>query len=461
MSVNFGFSFPALAQYGGGGNNPFGQLGPTLDMSFVDGATGVTNLNDPNGYTLTTNFITPEYQVAAQYTIWETNVGLVSKTFADIITFTRASSATFVGSNGLIQSATTNTPRFDYDPVTLAAKGLLIEEQRTNLLIRSDDFSAWAQLNVTVTADSTVSPDGTSNADTIALNAGTATKYVGLAATGATVPCVMTVYAKVGTHSFIQLMNTGDSSAFANFDISTGVVGTKGGKVTSSISAAGNGWYRCVAAFDATATITTTFRIYGVDTASSSYGGNATSTGNFFLWGAQLEAGSFATSYIPTVASQVTRAVDYASVNTLSPWFNASSGTFYAETDITGAPNSNRVFEMHDGTENNRLLIYITTFSTKFFGSSAGTGTEAAAASSVPTSGVPFKVAGAFTAGEYAISYNGGTVATAAPAALPIGLSAMALGERRTGAQAINGHLRRVTFYPRRLSNAELVSITS
>lgn len=459
MSVNFGFSFPALAQYGGGGNNPFGQLGPTLDMSFVDGATGVTNLNDPNGYTLTTNFITPEYQVAAQYTIWETNVGLVSKTFADIITFTRASSATFVGSNGLIQSATTNTPRFDYDPVTLAANGLLIEGQRTNLFIRSDDFSAWAQLNVTVTADSTVSPDGTSNADTIALNAGTATKYVGLVATGATVPCVMTVYAKAGTHSFIQLMNTGDSSAFANFDMSTGVVGTKGGKVTSSISAAGNGWYRCVAVFDATATITTTFRVYGAETASSGYGGNTTSTGNFFLWGAQLEAGSFATSYIPTVASQVTRSADAASVNTLSPWYNATEGTIYVETGPTADNTYPTGAVFTDGTTSNNILIQGANPATsqQFYIVSGGAAQVNLATQTF--SSTLTKTAAAYKANDFAYSTQGAAVSTDVAGSVPT-VSQLVIGAERTS-NPFNGTIRRITYYPRRLSNAELQAITA
>ena len=92
---------------------------------------------------------------------------LTNYAFADLITFTRSTTATFVGSNGLIQSAAINAPRFDFDPVTLAPLGFLIEEQRVNLLLYSAEFdnAAWAKTNTTITANATTSPDGTANAD--------------------------------------------------------------------------------------------------------------------------------------------------------------------------------------------------------------------------------------------------------------------------------------------------------
>ena len=367
------------------------------------------------------------------------------------ITFTRSSIATVTNSLGLIQTVQANTPRFDYDPVTLAAKGLLIEEQRTNLLTYSEQFdnAAWTKGDATVTANATTAPDGTTTADKLVENTANAAHFVNQSAGTVGVSETRTIYAKAAERTWLYLGIGAGSTAY--FDLVNGVTGNVVG-ATASISAVGNGWYRC----SLNATRATNSNNV---TATASANGTITYTGDgtsgIFIWGAQLEAGSFATSYIPTVASQVTRSADVASVNTLSPWFNASSGSFYAEADITGAPAGNRLFEVHDGTDNNRLLLYTvnSASSTRF--------TDAVAASSLPTSGVPFKAAGAFTAGEYVVCYNGGTVGTAAPAALPTGLSAMVLGARRTGAQALNGHLRRVTFYPRRLSNAELQALTS
>lgn len=355
-------------------------------------------------------------------------------------------------------------PRFDYDPVTLAAKGLLIEEQRTNLLTYSEYFdnAAWTKGGATISADSASSPDGNNNADRLVEDTSTGDHrtFQGASFTSGTA-YTFSVYAKASGRNLLQLANTMAGGFTSTFDLTAGTI-TNTSSGTATITNAGNGWYRCSVSNTSGFTGVSNNQIRLVDTGTNtSYTGNGTS--GAFIWGAQLEAGSFATSYIPTVASQVTRSADVASVNTLSPWFNASSGSFYAEADITGAPASNRLFEVHDGTDNNRLFTYTvnSSNSTRFHGVAAGASTEAIAASSSPTSGVPFKTAGAFTAGEYAVCYNGGTVATAAPAALPTGLSAMVLGARRSGAQVLNGHLRRLTFYPRRLSNAELQAITA
>ena len=99
---------------------------------------------------------------------------LVNKTFSDIITFTRASTATYFDATGTLQSAAIDDPRLDYDPATLAARGLLIEEQRTNLATYSaalDDALGWApQSGLTVTANAITSPDGTLSAERLASN---------------------------------------------------------------------------------------------------------------------------------------------------------------------------------------------------------------------------------------------------------------------------------------------------
>jgi len=465
MSVGFGFSLPALVQYGGGGNNPFGQLGPTLDLSFVD---GVTDLFDPNGYTLNTDFITPEYQVAAQYTIWETNVGLVSKTFGDIITFTRASTATFTGSNGLIQSAAINAPRFDYDPVTLAAKGLLIEEQRANLLTYSEQFDnvVWSRSNVTITANAIVAPDGNTTADKLEATT-TANSVVSTAVVGAGSASGNTysVYVKKGSgateaNSFVLRNSTTSTnlvSISVNYD--TGAIVQIVGTGSTAVNV-GNGWWRLLMPSASGVSAGDTLTVYAC------FSGGPETAGEFaYIWGAQLEAGAFATSYIPTVASQVTRSADVASVNTLSPWFNATEGTLYAEgsalavtqtTDkIIAALSTTAVsntFELYKQSNVADARLYMAT---------SGVVQADFTFASVFTAGTNAKLAAAYKVNDVAMSANAATVQTDTSATVPT-ITTLGIGSRGIGGGATwGGHIRRITYYPRKLSAAELKAITA
>jgi len=194
-------------------------------------------------------------------------------------------------------------------------------------------------------------------------------------------------------------------------------------------------------------------------------------TSGVYLWGAQLEAGSFATSYIPTLASTVTRSADVASVNTLSPWFNATEGTLFAEFDFIGvnpaSPGVNQgVVCFTDGTgasNNLGLLAYGDGSAARYgfvFSGSSLVAFLGGPASSVNTT---YKSALATKANDFRLVNSGGSVISDTSGAMPTGMNQLILGNLYTTTNLTyqNGHLRRIAYYPRALTTAELQALTA
>ena len=400
---------------------------------------------------------------------------LVSKSFSDIITFTRASTATFFDSAGVLQSAANDVPRFDYNPATLAAQGLLIEESRTNLLTYSEAFDTtpdWGFTGSSITPDAVVAPSGATTGDKLVEDSATSLHYTDQTATTSTSSVfTFSVFAKKGERDIFELRiaDIGFSSgsrAYATFDL-TNVVTLSSGITASDISSAiadiGNGWYRCSLTATLSVSGTTTVAYISLRTSTSllsggqSYLGDGTS--GLFLWGAQLEAGAFPTSYIPTTTTALTRAADVASVNTLSPWFNAAEGTLYVEA----SPQASNVggFNLAElSTDiNNRIGLYkLTSTGNASLAVLNGGAIQASTNSGAWTA--TGKLAGAYATNDFASSLNGSVPATDTTGTLPA-VTTLTLGRRADGANILNGHLRRITYYPRRLSNAELQAITA
>ena len=240
----------------------------------------------------------------------------------DLVTFTRSSTGTYVGADGLIKTAGADEARFDHNPTTGESLGLLVEESMTNLLLRSEeaDSPQWNILNSSITVDPnvTVSPDGSQTADKVkeaTTTGGHAIEFTGFAFQSGTIYTV-SFYAKAAERSrFRVTWPTMFTNRLVFVDISPGGYGviSDGGTVTS-VSPAGNDWFRVVST--STCTTTTTGARVGItliDTGTNvNYTGDGTS--GIYLWGAQLEVGAFPTSYIQTVAATVTRAADVASI---------------------------------------------------------------------------------------------------------------------------------------------------
>ena len=355
--------------------------------------------------------------------------------------------------------------RFDYDPVTLAPRGILIEEQRTNLLLRSEEFdnAAWTKSNSTVTTNAVVAPDGASTGDqliedTATLSHGVTVGFSWVSGTTYTV----SVLVRAAGRNFFQIAFPGAqfSNAFANFDVSSGALGSSNA-ATATITSFGNGWYRCTATATAIASAFTSLGLLiqtsGTASRFGSYTGDGTS--GLYIWGAQLEVGAFATSYIPTVASQVTRTADQASIVApmFAPWYNQTEGTFVVEVD-TFSPTGGFTQAVNDGTANNRIAQALGIVGTSLIVASGVTSFSQSLGSL--TIGTPAKLAVAFKTNDAVSAVNGIIGAVDTSVTLPT-VSRLSLGQNSVNASYLNGHIRRITYYPVRLLDTQLQALTA
>lgn len=357
-------------------------------------------------------------------------------------------------------------PRFDYDPVTLQPRGLLIEEQRTNLVLRSEELNVipWALQNTTVSANTTTSPDGTVDADKLIEDTATSTHYIanGFTPVNATT-YTASVYLKAAERSFAFVGFSGGSMAttFVSVNLSTGAITTAvGTPVSSSSTAVGNGWYRVTISLTSTGTTATNLDIR-ISTdglwANRSYTGNGTS--GIFVWGAQVEAGAFATSYIPTVAAQVTRSADNALIqgSNFSGWYNQSEGTI---STIVNAPKGTVVV----GTGNTfNDTQYLAAASSNNLSIRSGGADVAVITAPISTTAIT-KAAWVYRVNDFRGAVNGTLTNADSSGAVPVDQVRMVIGAASwttSGGNYLNGWIQSVAYYPRRLSNSELQAITA
>lgn len=292
------------------------------------------------------------------------------------VTFTRTTDAThpatYVNSSGVVTSATNNQPRFDYDPVSLVCKGLLIEESRSNIALYSDDFTNWTASTISLSSDATLSPLGT---PAQLLSDGTSNGFhaysaAGFSATGGAT-YTASVYAKAGTAPYIWMSVRSAAGNYAGviFNLATqalttsSTAGTGFSVVSTSVTDAGNGWHRYSYTFVPGATSTVLWVGLSQVTTFTSSGYITTYTGTnktAYVDAVQCEAGAFATSYIPTTTAALTRNADVATMTgtNFSDWFNASEGTYAAQflTQFSGSSSASRYILVADDSSSKRIL---------------------------------------------------------------------------------------------------------
>ena len=406
--------------------------------------------------------------------------------------FTRASTGRFVGSNGLIQSAGTNVARFDHDPVSLACKGLLLEESRTNVALYSGAIvnnSGWFIENATSTVSGT-GPDGNSSyliAESTGAGAHYAVNTGGATSSGATSVVIGTVYTgsifikKVtGSVDWIQIsLGSGGfgTSQYANFNIGNGTVGDSAGLASGTsprIENYGNGWYRCsisVAALSTTSTTANVILAFTQNTSGTtrlpSYLGSPSNSVLACL--CQFETGSFATSYIPTTTASVIRSADVCSISgsDFSGFYNPLEGSF-ATSQIFNAPatitTGQVVFDVNDTTALNRtrfvrsgtngFVIYANTV--------GGTQDVGITGSTAMIAGAVTKLAGCMKANDFTVYLNNvsqgvDTISVVQPAPTTLTIGDVSAGAARA---LMNGTIGSLRYFRKRLPNAKLQALT-
>lgn len=353
-------------------------------------------------------------------------------------------------------------PRFDYDPVTLVPKGMLIEEARTNNFTYSQllNNAYWTRVGMTITEDQVTAPDGTLTADKCEVTSNerefSGPNQIAIFPIGST--AAWSVYTKKGNVSTwpfrVSTIGTAINAYGATFNFDTGTFSGVTSGLTASAVSVGSGWYRLTFVFTVPAAATS------VKIQWRTYVNSTSGVGDFaYFWGAQAEAGSFATSYIPTVASTVIRNADTCTISgsLFNQWFNGTQGTFVVGADslynVSSLTTSR--YLLADTTKNGFILY--TNVNDANIRSYDGTNNLPAAVSNFTSVN---KLASAYGT-DKAVCVNGGAVSTGAYSGTWSSLVGVGIGcATLTGSLYLNGHIRSIQYYPTRLPNSQLQALT-
>ena len=400
------------------------------------------------------------------------------------ITFSRGSTATYYDSTGTLKSAAINVPRFDYNPSTLAARGLLIEEARTNSLVQSANFgTTWVTTSLgSVTIDATASPSGATDADLF--NEGTATSTHAATQTISTTAAAtytISCFLKNISRQWIGLAVSTTTTAYASakFDILNGVLGNTSAAgagysiVSSSITALPSGWYRCSLTFVAGSTsasaVARIFMATDGTTFTASNAGMESYTGTskqIYAWGAQFELGAFATSYIPTTTATVTRSADLATMTgaNLSSWYNQSQGTFVTQVVWEGLRSvaSQRIYALDDGSTANVSNQSATSANALISTITAASSTEVNTQTPAITfvANTVYKISIAYATNNTVAAANGTIGTTDTVCVMPSTLSNFRFAGTTTTAVS-NIWFASLNYYPTRLPDSTLQALTT
>jgi len=384
--------------------------------------------------------------------------------------FSRASSATRVNENGLIETVGLNVPRIDYSDG--GCPSLLLEPQRTNLVTYSEDLDDvyWTKSEATITSDATSSPVYNVDADKIVESSATNRHYIGRGGITKTASSTVTFsgYVKPNgrEHFTVRLYDSGSAFCYIGFDASNGNMTTPNNagytNVSSTMTEVGNGWYRFT--FTATTSSFTTIEtnIYlatSLVNINQNYLGDGTS--GIYVIGLQLEQGSYPTSYIPTSGSTSTRNIETCNgagnVNT----FNDSEGVLFAEISALADDGGFRVLSLNDTGTDNRVYFEYSSVSNRIRAVIQNSlGNQAILSHIVSDVSEVNKLAVKYKENDFALWVNGIEVDTDDNGSILVGLNKLSF-DRGDGLFDFFGNTKQIQYFDTALTDQELQELTT
>jgi hypothetical protein len=382
-----------------------------------------------------------------------------------------------VNANGFIESVASGVPRLDYytSGGTAGCPALLVEPQRQNLILESAFVSGWLTANgATASASVATSPENQNTAAQLNVSGAIfSTIYKNLSLVSGTVYTV-SLFAKKNTKDWIYFINLIGSGTSVWFNIASGTIGNTGaGTSNVAIEDYGNVWYRC--RWTQTAAIGSG-NIFQVGATDANNSNTPTSSGSVFLWGAQIEEGSSATSYIPTTAATVTRNADVVSLSgAVSGSIGQTEGTIYCEFAFFGRPvtRSGPVY-LRQANARGLSINSAPNEGITFISRNDGGETDVTVVSGALQIGTYYKIAVGYNAGGTAaggsqasgvVAYVNGTQTAIDTFRVPdaAGLTQFLMYGANAGAdgEVFNGRIRATALYTTRLTNAELAALTT
>ena len=372
----------------------------------------------------------------------------------NLFAFSRASTGTFIGSDGLVQTAASGVPRFEYDPLSGECVALLVEPSKINYIKQSQSIgtSPWVVENLTVQQNNATAPDGAVTATSLVPTAVNSNHSVSLnggsvdTATPNNEQYRFSVYCKFNGHRYVGFYCNINLGVYGHFDLVDGVA------AIGSIQELNDGWYRCTSSqYPAAANNNNNTLSIALTTSDTNYSAKGVAflgdgVSGVFIWGAQSEPGTFVTSYVPTTTTAVTRAADVATISgtNLSSFYSANTGTIYTEQPrqassagvVIGDSSGNRLLDWQSSA------IYRTSWGGADY---TWTGASAVSGTSLNRAALSY--------GQGAQGAVNGTAYTLSPF--------VASGVFTTSSLSLQGVFSRIAFWPSQLTPAATAGITA